>query len=256
MFDVMMVVCDKYGLTTVSIQKLIDYAPGNYRITVVDNGGEPRIAGWLNKRRLEGKIQVVRLNKRVGPAAGRNAGFAATKSDVVVALDDDVWVMGPAWYRGLLQTLIVDPKTALVGPCGSRVPGSLREDWTHHGYENMPFFGKETASGEPSMLLDIIPGMCIAFKRQCVVEVGGWDDGYDPFTAQDADLCMQLKTADYDVRLGLANVNHFGGGGQSHLLVEAVTGENVLDVATRSLARFYDRWDDHEHLMVCNRGHE
>ena len=252
MFEVMMVVCDKQNLTKKSVCRLLDYAPGNYNVVIVDNASTDAIVGVLSRRCSQEQIKLLRLKERVGPAAARSAGLRIAEADVVIAMDDDVWVQGDGWYEAMLGVLMEHPETALVGPCGSCVPAAITDNWTHHGYENAPYFGEATPSGVPGMLLDIIPGMCIAFRRERVVQVGFWDVCYDPFTAQDADLSLKLKSAGWDLRLAPVDVYHFGGGGQSHLLVERVTGESVNVTAGRSMGKFFKRWAGHEDIMVGN----
>ncbi len=250
LFEVCMVVCDKGALIKRNIERLLEFAPGNYTITIVDNASTDDAKDYLLSLSNAGKIRLLRVEQRLGIAAARNVGFKFMKSEFVFAIDDDVWVRTPDWFVGMIDVLKANPKTALVGPCGTTFPNfEGAGGWTPHGYENAPQFGDSTPTGPSGMLMDSIPGMCMGLRREAFFQTDFFDTQFDPFCAEDADMCLQLKDLGWDLRLAPAYVDHVMGGQCSHFVAEELAGKPVEDVAEESMVKFFKKWEGRTDLL-------
>lgn len=82
-------------------------------LLVVDNGSTDGGVAWL--RRECPAARVVDLPNNRGPAAARNAGFAAASHDLILFQDNDVQ-LGAAAAGALLEALRASPGALLVAP--------------------------------------------------------------------------------------------------------------------------------------------
>ncbi len=77
-----------------TVRRLLNHEPvgGGYEVVVVDDHSEDGTHDWLTEQaRRERRLQVLRSPRR-GRSAARNAGLAAASGELVVFLDDDMWV--------------------------------------------------------------------------------------------------------------------------------------------------------------------
>jgi GT2 family glycosyltransferase len=134
-----------------------------------------------------------------GLSAARNIGLRAARNDVVVMLDDDMLVED-AWFSSLLsglpdgrhgvatgRVLAAPPE----GPGGAVPPAALLTRETPAVYRGV----------QP---LDVVPGANVAFRRQIVLDLGGYDErlgaGARFGAADDNDMGHRLLLAGCEVR--------------------------------------------------------
>jgi GT2 family glycosyltransferase len=82
-------------------------------ILVVDNGSTDGGVAWL--RNAFPETRLIELADNRGPAAARNAGFAAARHDLILFQDNDVQ-LGPATAGTLHDALLASPPGLLVAP--------------------------------------------------------------------------------------------------------------------------------------------
>jgi GT2 family glycosyltransferase len=95
------------GLTAVAA---LDYPRDRYRVIVVDDASKDGSAAFVAER-FPG-VDVIRLPHNVGFAAATNQGFARSRTDFVVALNNDT-VVSPSWLGELIQPALADPTVGL-----------------------------------------------------------------------------------------------------------------------------------------------
>jgi GT2 family glycosyltransferase len=165
---------------------------GDAEIVVVDDGSRDGCADFLKGRR-----SGVRLAQAagLGVARSRNAGARRARGDWMVFADGHIRV--PAdWWRPL-EALVENPRVAAAAPGveGMREgqpPGfgltfrgpDLSVRW-HHRLQRGPF---------PSLIL---PGCCLAVRRDVFDAAGGWDAGLYGVGGNDNEFCMRLWLMGY-----------------------------------------------------------
>ena len=130
-----------------------------------------------------------------GPAAARNTGVGHTTAPWVAFLDDDV-MPGPRWAEELVRDL-----TALdAGVAGSQgrlvVPlpaGRRPTDWERN------VAGLEQARWATADM---------AYRREALTAVGGFDEGFGRAYREDADLAARLLTAGWRLVVGQRVCEH------------------------------------------------
>lgn len=173
-----------------SIKSVLSQDYPNLELIVVDNHSEDGLRELVKNRKY--KAQVIELAENRGACGGRNAGFAAARGEIIVALEDDVSFRSPkevsqmvAVFRNhpqyhVLAFQICDPET-----------GELRtREWCHprywkeYGYREFEthWFG-EGAS---------------AFRREVLQACGGY---YEPFFygAEGDDFVIRILNHGYRI---------------------------------------------------------
>jgi len=168
-------------------------------------GGSPGVPGRVlvvDDRRdrgrplpLSGFQAEVIPGRAAGPAAARNLGWRRARSEWVAFLDDDV-VPGPAWVADLLADLNGLPRevAATQGRIVVPMPAGRRPtDWERN------VRGLETARWATADM---------AYRREVLAEVGGFDERFPRAYREDADLGLRVVAAGYRIVRGRRVVSH------------------------------------------------
>ena len=201
------------------------HTKADFEAVVVDNSGDPRIAGALERRAAE-RLRVVTLDPPLGWAAAANAGVHAAGAEVIVLLDPGVELKGDA--ASALVEALADPSVVVAGPFGLRGKGTMKEF-------------AESAGPE----VDAIEGYCMGFRRADVAAVDGFDPKFRFYRRADVELSFRLRS-----RGGRAVVVEAPVERHEHRLWEATEAAERERLSRRNTYRFLDRWRDREDLLV------
>jgi GT2 family glycosyltransferase len=151
-------------------------------IVVVDDGSSDRTAAIAERF----GARVIRLKGR-GPAAARNAGLRAARSDLLVFLDADCRPE-PGCLAALLAPF-ADP--AVVGVRGhySSDQTALVARFTQLELE------EKQARLAASQRIAVVDTACAAYRRSALLEHGGFDERYPATSAEDVELSFRLAEA-------------------------------------------------------------
>ena len=166
--------------------------PSPGRVLVVDDRRHRR--GRLPLGEPEPHVRVLEGPGR-GPAAARNAGWRAARSEWVAFLDDDV-VPQCGWRAGLERDLAgLDGR---IGGSQGRIevplPANRRPtDWERNtaGLE-----GARWATAD------------MAYRRSALAAVGGFDERFRRAYREDADLALRLMDAGFELASGVRRTLH------------------------------------------------
>lgn len=162
-------------------------------VVLVDDRRSPRTPLALPDE-LRARAVIVRSGGR-GPAAARNCGWHALRSEWVAFLDDDV-VPSPEWVRDLIADLGGVPES-VVGVSGRvDVPlpaGRRPTDWERN------VAGLATARYITADL---------AYRRCALVAVDGFDERFPRAFREDAELALRLCARGRSIVMGERRVTH------------------------------------------------
>jgi len=198
----------------------------DFEAVIVDNSGDPRIAGWLKNRAAE-RLRVVSLNAPLGFAAAVDAGIETAAGEVVVLFDPGVELEGDA-VTPLLDVLS-DPTVVVAGPYGLRGKGTMKEFAESEGPE-----------------VDAVEGYCMAFRRSDALAAGGFDPKFRFYRMADVEFSFRMREhgGRAVVVNGLPVVRH------EHRLWESTEPHERDRLSRRNTYRFLDRWREREDLLV------
>src|SRR5881392_3955229 len=100
------------------------HCKADFEAVVVDNSGDPRIAGWLEGRAAE-RLRTLRPEPPAGFAAAVNAGIEAAAGDVCILFDPSMELTGDA--VGPLVEALADPTVVVAGPFGLRSKETVKD---------------------------------------------------------------------------------------------------------------------------------
>jgi mycofactocin glycosyltransferase len=160
------------------------------RIIVVDDGSSTAIE-LEDFAGVHADIEVLQHPRSKGPAAARNTGLAACKTEFVAFLDSDV-VPRRGWLEALLGHFC-DPTVALVAP---RIVGLAQTDHLVARYEAVRSsldLGQREAPVMPYTTVSYVPSAAIICRSSTLRGVGGFDETLH--SGEDVDLCWRLVEA-------------------------------------------------------------
>ena len=154
-----------------------------------------RLAALLARLEWPSERVIVVDGRGRSPAAARNAGWRRTRAEWVAFLDDDV-LPAPDWPR----LLVKDLRRAAWDVAGvqGRVEVPLPVDRRPTDWERSVAGLAEARWATADM----------AYRRDVLEELGGFDEGFPRPYREDADLALRALRAGYRLEQGLRTVVH------------------------------------------------
>jgi glycosyltransferase involved in cell wall biosynthesis len=174
-----------------AVKSILDQSfKGDLELIVVDDGSSPpiKLPGDLA---LDSRVKVMRRERTLGPAAGRNAGMTESRGDWIGFLDSDDYLLPDTLNRRFAQVL--DDQARRSNPLVLYTCGWLEvnQDGTvlRTRYPLSPAGGEGFAGG-----CWFCAGSTLLFPRRPVLEAVGLQDEGPP----------RLEDSDWTLRFGLA----------------------------------------------------
>lgn len=170
------------------------------RLCVVDNGSDQPV-------RFDGcdAITIVRNERNLGVARGRNQGVRFGVAPLVCFLDSDA-VLGAGALRRLADAVHADPTVALTAPVftgqspdtsGGGAPTLARKVARAAGLTDRYAPGMPL-DGQGRREVGFVIGACQLFRRSVWEHVGGLDERYF-YGPEDVDFCLRVRAAGWRI---------------------------------------------------------
>ena len=180
---VSVVVCAYNAESTMApcLDSLRDLRYPTYEVVVVDDGSTDRTGHIADEY---DDFHVIHQENK-GLSAARNIGIAASTGDIIAFTDSDC-VVDPDWLHYLVATFLASGKAAVGGPNLPPPEDSLVASCV------------AASPGGPLHVLlndeeaEHIPGCNMAFRREVLEEIGGFDPIYRA-AGDDVDVCWRLQ---------------------------------------------------------------
>lgn len=198
-------------------------AGGQLDIMVIDNDSSDGTVEIVRQRFPS--VRLVAAHRNLGFGAAANIGIAEARGDAVLLLNPDAH-LEPGALREMLRHLNSEPDLGCVAPMhvatgelavspGRRRPtlAAALTDGTiiERFWPDLPalrrYYMRDNAGDEPEWL----SGACLCFRRVALVEVGGFDVGYEMY-AEEVDLLGELGAHGWRCAVTRnARIRHQGG---------------------------------------------
>lgn len=160
-----------------------------------------------------GQIKVVQCPV-VNLSISRNLGIQAAAGDIVAFIDDDAIPADPDWLRSFLDVFSHDPRR--IGGLGGPVLIYDTEKYesrngyiSDYGDTRFDLELDQVAQLDPTRWFRYAPGGNGAYRRQALVEVGGFDEFYG-YYLDESDTCTRLARAGYVIDgVPMAAIRHY-----------------------------------------------
>lgn len=175
-------------------------------VVVVDNASDDSSADAVAA--TFPAVHLLRQADNRGVAGGRNEGvrwvLRHLDAEHLVFIDNDTLVE-PATVRALVAAARGDPRIGLVAPKAFRRPGDRRL-LSAGGLTFSPWTGvlRDVASGEPdrgqhdaAKDIQACPGFAFLVRRQVFDRIGLFDEAFNPYGWEDADLSLRAARAGF-----------------------------------------------------------
>ena len=137
-------------------------------------------------------VTLLQHEENRGPAAARNTALKAATGDIVLYIDADAYAE-PNLIEVLLQAYRQLAGKAIGGIGGRGIESNISsvfDRWRAiHARQD---FGTRPRLGVPYLF-----GLCCSYKREALVQIGGWDDYYPINAGEDADVGYRLQKAGF-----------------------------------------------------------
>ena len=190
-----------------TVQSLQQATESLYEVIVVDNGSTDESSDFIGREPRDSRLRLIRTQERLGVSGARNLGAAQATGEALVFLD--AHVLFPAgWMSPILQVLkrentaIVAPGVSAWGNPGSKGFGMR---WRNARLD-VEWLSQRSSQPYP---VPMVPGLCMAFRRDFFQEIGQFDPGMVNYGSEDLEICLRSWLCGYEVLIvPLVEVSH------------------------------------------------
>ncbi len=171
------------------LKNLNQIAPLPDEVIIIDDHSSDQTPDLLRRwKDLDNGIckKIVLKNNNSGPAHSRNLGIELASNNLVAFVDDDV-VIKNNWIEKI-TTPLKNTHKSLVGV------GGVVKAFKKHIISQYCVIHKIL---EAPIQLNYLPTVNCCFKKEHLMEVGGFDERFLFAGGEDTDLCLRLKKRGY-----------------------------------------------------------
>jgi N-acetylglucosaminyl-diphospho-decaprenol L-rhamnosyltransferase len=197
--DVVILTWNDGHLLEEAVQSALASVDVEVRVLVVDNGSEPAASVPPDPR-----VRVVRSDRNLGVAAGRNRGIRECSGRVVCLLDSDAR-LHPNTLSVLLHRLDDSDRVGMVVPVfDDQAPEASAGPAPTLTVKMQRLLGRRAdyrsvvPEGAPEWDVDFGIGACQLFSRHVYDAVGGIDERYF-YGPEDVDFCLRIREASWRI---------------------------------------------------------
>ena len=179
-----------------TVENLQSTLNGNSEILVVDDGSDDGCADYLAAG--DASVRLVRSD-HLGVAAARNFGAAQTSGDIIVFADAHI-TLQPDWWAPMVELLDKDS----VGAVAPVITNQEEPQYKGFGLRlkspdlSIEWLRREAEEPYP---VPILPGCCLAMRRETFEETGGFDGAMIRSGGVDNELALRFWLLGYELWL-------------------------------------------------------
>ena len=155
---------------------------------------DPRIQSLITEVRNTSEVNLIVTCTKASASANRNIGLDASKSDIVIMIDDDITGLPVGWAEALEHVIRTQDNCVMVSPQLFQPDGAFG---FMMGVRKSRHSGLSTAAG-------ILPTACIAIWANGI----RFDENFIGSGFEDNDYCAQLRLMKPDGRFLVAHDVH------------------------------------------------
>ena len=187
-----------------NIKSVVKYSKNvNYKIYLVDDCSENRIGKKIEKQFPF--VNVIINKENLGFSKSNNIAIQKATNeyspDFFLILNDDCEVLEKNWLSQFIKKTEKFPGAGIFGcklvyPDGSMQWGT--KDGKNYFFEKNGVMEKKDEFSKDQETTQTI-GACMLIIKKAMAKVGGFDELFSPFYAEESDLCFRAKKEGYKV---------------------------------------------------------
>jgi len=230
MLSIIAVVIDNLEITQRFESSIRQYTSGEYELIIIDNASKDQ--NIINYLKEMADVHY-RFDSMVSLAKAWNKGIALSKGKYVAVVNNDI-VVPPDWFDLLKETLENNKKAGLVSPITFWI---LRD--MYFQYETYVNFDKTFKNPfQLETFKEVVWGEFLLFKREALEAVGGYNEIYKNYSAEDLEINFQLYSKEYEIYIDpRVFVYHEG-----HATIKSREKEEAERINNENFKLFKSRW--------------
>jgi GT2 family glycosyltransferase len=189
-----------------TMQRITKY--DNYYIVIINNDSQEEVTKtWLRNFAAQPRCHVVDVPGKFSFSRINNEAVKQSKGEILLFLNNDIEILHEGWMIEMVGQLL-QHNVAAVGARLWYPSKTLQHAGVimglggvagHHFYNfprgKMHYFARNVLVQNYS----VVTAACMAVRRECFEQVGGFDEVNLPIQYNDVDLCLKLHEAGYDI---------------------------------------------------------
>jgi GT2 family glycosyltransferase len=198
------------SFTRECIESIFSCTRENFELIIVDNASTDGTVQYLHTLP---KTTVIKNRRNRGFSGGCNQGLSVANGENIVLLNNDT-IVTRGWLTRLLWWINQDKTIGIVGPRSNYiVPQQAISPVPYQTIKKMPMFAAKWSKDHirQGYEADYLSGLCMAFKKSLVGEIGGLDERFFPGYFEDTDFSIRARIS--GKKLWVANdvyIHHYG----------------------------------------------
>lgn len=227
-FSVNLLAHNTFEQTQRCLESVLRFADkSNVEILLVDNASQDELTAWIET--LQPSMQhlhLVRASRTMGEAEARNIGLRCSRGKYILLLDSRVELTGDVF--GPLAKTLADTTVGITG-----LRGLSTEDLRHF---------EESQQAE----VEVMDGLCMAFRRHLLKQVGFFDERYRFPHYMDVDFSFAMRSSGTRIVVtpDLPVTCH------SELQDANLSDSERTRLTRRNFYRFLEKWGDRDDLVL------
>lgn len=218
------------------IDNILAYTKNKYELIIVDNASTDGTVQYLKS--LE-NVTLITNNSNRGFSGGCNQGFHEANGEFIVLLNNDT-IVTEGWLSNLIKWLESDENIGIVGPRSNFVlPQQAVANVTYKSMKKMQEFAAQWAESNSGkgFAVDYLSGFCMAFRKELLKQIGGFDERYYPGYFEDIDF--SIRTSIFGKKLWVANNVYIHHHGSRSFKTKRKYHRKILE---ESKKKFFEKW--------------
>lgn len=210
----------------------------DYELIIIDNSSDSETKQYLRNIENEPWVKIIYNNKNEGYVKACNLGIKFSRGNVIVLLNNDVFVT-PNWLSNLLKCLFHRDNVGAVSPVTNNSPYYQTIDVQFSDVKEMIEFAEKFNFSDEAKWEERLKlvGYCLVIKRNVIERIGLLDERFSPGNYEDDDYSIRMIQAGYKLFLCKDTfVYHVGGASFSK-----VKDYNIL--LRKNRQKFIDKWN-------------
>ncbi|MBN1354214.1 MAG: glycosyltransferase [Candidatus Omnitrophica bacterium] len=229
--DIILPVCDEFEITKKCIESIVKNTSTPYRLIIIDNGRDSRLAEFMDELGRDKKVDVtvVRNKENIGWVRALNKGMELSESPFLCFQNNDT-VVTEGWLGKMIGILLLRDNFGMINPVWEGKPPRV-------SFEAFNRF-LEARAKKRFVETDWCRGFSVVLKREVVEKIGFMDEAYGLGYLDDVDYSVRAIEAGYLCLRALNTYVYH----QRNVTAARVFNEKWDEVHNRNKLIFHRKW--------------